>query len=125
MGFPSPAADYAESRLSIDELCTTNAAHVYLMRAASRSVREGIRSNALLVVDRTGQMCDGSILVMVREGEFHLKRLRIGNTRRLEALDNPQDSIEITEEMVLDRTEDASICFGVVTHVLNTLRVME
>lgn len=31
MGFPSPAQDYVENRLSLDEMCNTNGAAVYLL----------------------------------------------------------------------------------------------
>ena len=124
MGFPSPATDYVENRVSLDEVCTTYAAHVYLMRSASRSIREGIRKDALLVVNCTAKHIDGCILVMMVEGEFSLRRLRTGQPTRLEALDDPSDAIEVTEEMVLDSTNESGVCFGVVTHVLNTLKAL-
>ena len=51
MGFPSPAADYVEERISLDQRIITRPAATYFMRAGATHYREGILSGALLVVD--------------------------------------------------------------------------
>lgn len=51
MGFPSPAADYAESRISLDQQIIRHPSATYFMRAADSHHREGILQGALLVVD--------------------------------------------------------------------------
>jgi hypothetical protein len=51
MGFPSPAQDYVEQRISLDKRIITRPAATYFMRAGSTHYREGILSGALLVVD--------------------------------------------------------------------------
>ncbi|EEZ5249010.1 DNA repair protein, partial [Escherichia coli] len=41
MGFPSPAADYAESRISLDQQIIRHPSATYFMRAADSHHREG------------------------------------------------------------------------------------
>lgn len=123
MGFPSPAQDYTEKRLSLDSLCDTFRPSVYLIRAESYSRREGIRSHAMLVVNRSLKPAHGSIIVVRLHGEFHLRRVRLWPEPRLESLDNPACFDGLNPEGDLSDGEQ-TICFGVVTHVLNDLRVL-
>nr|WP_084635602.1 S24 family peptidase [Enterobacter sp. FB] len=74
MGFPSPAADYIEERISLDRRIITRPAATYFMRAGATHYREGILSGALLVVDASLSPCDGSLLVCTDEEEFRIKR---------------------------------------------------
>lgn len=76
MGFPSPAADYVEERISLDKRIITRPAATYFMRAGSTHYREGVLNGALLVVDASLTPCDGSLLVCTDEGEFRIKRYR-------------------------------------------------
>ncbi|GAB7440833.1 hypothetical protein OUHCRE11_00040 [Enterobacter asburiae] len=76
MGFPSPAADYVEERISLDKRIITRPAATYFMRAGATHYREGIISGALLVVDASLRPCDGSLLVCRMEGEMRIKRYR-------------------------------------------------
>mgnify|MGYP000588382727 CR=1 FL=1 len=48
MGFPSPATDYVEQRISLDERIITRPAATYFMRAGATHYREGILNGALL-----------------------------------------------------------------------------
>lgn len=59
MGFPSPATDYVEQRISLDERIITRPAATYFMRAGATHYREGILNGALLVVDASLSPCDG------------------------------------------------------------------
>lgn len=123
MGFPSPAQDYTEERLSLDSLCDTFRPSVYLIRAESCSRREGIRSHSMLVVNRSLKPVHGSIIVVRLNGEFYLRRVRLVPEARLESLDNPGCFEPLNQESDF-ADEDRAICFGVVTHVLNDLRVL-
>lgn len=68
MGFPSPAQDYVEERISLDQRIITRPAATYFMRAGSTHYREGILSGAILVVDASLSPCDESLLVCRQEG---------------------------------------------------------
>lgn len=74
MGFPSPAADFAEQRISLDERIVSRPAATYFMRAGGTQYREGILKGAMLVVDASLTPCDGSLLVCAVDGEFQVKR---------------------------------------------------
>lgn len=86
MGFPSPATDYVEQRISLDKRIITRPAATYFMRAGATHYREGILSGALLVVDASLIPCDGSLLVCTDEGEFRIKRYRTHPQPHLENL---------------------------------------
>lgn len=63
MGFPSPATDYQENRLSLDQHCNTGAPGVFFFRSDTYSFREGIKPGALLIVDFGGTPVDGSLVL--------------------------------------------------------------
>lgn len=75
MGFPSPAADYAESRISLDQQLIRHPSATYFMRAADSHHREGILQGALLVVDSSLTPVDGSLLVCAIEGGISHKEI--------------------------------------------------
>ena len=69
MGFPSPASDYVETRISLDQQLISQPAATYFMRASRSHFREGIIQGALLVVDASLSACDGSLLICAIDGE--------------------------------------------------------
>ncbi len=75
-GFPSPADDYVERRLSLDEHLVQHRESTFFMRVAGHSMRElGIFDGDLLVVDRSVPAAHGSVVVAVVDGEFTVKQL--------------------------------------------------
>lgn len=69
MGFPSPAADYIEGRISLDQKLISKPSAIYLMRASCSHFREGIIQGAQLIVDASLSPCDGSLMICAIEGE--------------------------------------------------------
>lgn len=119
MGFPSPAQDYVEQRISLDQRIITRPAATYFMRAGATHYREGILSGALLVVDASLSPCDGSLLVCACEGEFRIKRYRTSPKPHLENLDNGK------HEALPDKNEASDTSrpvFGVITYIINDAR---
>lgn len=123
MGFPSPAADYVENRISLDLMCNTHGASVYFFRAASASLRAGIKKDAVLIVNSALKAVDGSIIAAQLKGEFKLVRYRLNPEPHLEELSNPEQRLPLLANEVEDM--DTGMCFGVVTHCLNNLRTEE
>ncbi|MFH2134741.1 MAG: translesion error-prone DNA polymerase V autoproteolytic subunit [Pseudomonadota bacterium] len=75
-GFPSPADDYVEHRLSLDEHLIQHKESTFFMRVAGHSMRGmGIYDGDLLIVDRALPATDGCVVVAVLDGEFTLKQL--------------------------------------------------
>lgn len=75
-GFPSPADDYVERRLSLDEHLIQHRESTFFMRVAGHSMRDlGIFDGDLLVVDRSVPATHGCVVVAVIDGEFTVKQL--------------------------------------------------
>lgn len=75
-GFPSPADDFVERRLSLDEHLIQHKESTFFMRVAGHSMRGlGIYDGDLLIVDRSLPATHGCVVVAVIEGEFTVKQL--------------------------------------------------
>ena len=116
MGFPSPAQDYVEQRISLDNRIITRPAATYFMRAGSTHYREG--SGALLVVDASLTPCDGSLLVCRMESELMIKRYRNHPKPHLEDLQTGKRE----EIPVYDDGTSPDAIFGVITYIINDAR---
>jgi len=75
-GIPSPADDYVEHRLSLDEHLIQHKESTFFMRVSGDSMRGlGIFNGDLLVVDRSVPATSGSVVIAVVDGEFTVKQL--------------------------------------------------
>jgi len=75
-GFPSPADDYAEGRVDLNQHLINQPEATFLVRVAGESmVGCGIHDGDTLVVDRSVEPADRSIVVAVVDGEFTVKQL--------------------------------------------------
>lgn len=75
-GFPSPAADHIEARISLDELLNVKAPHIYLVRIEGDSmIGAGIFDGDLVLVDRSIDPCNNQIVIAAINGEPVCKRL--------------------------------------------------
>ena len=76
-GFPSPAEQYIEYPLDLNELLVHRPAATFFVRAAGDSMlNAGIRPGDILVVDRSLEASDGSIVIAAVDNEFTVKFLR-------------------------------------------------
>lgn len=104
-GFPSPAADFAEDRLCIEDYLVENEEATFFVRVKGHSAtRFGIHDGDLLVVDRSLQAVHGSVVVAVLDGAFTLKQLcfmrdgvllRAGNDNYPDILVNSEQELVI------------------------------
>jgi len=115
-GFPSPADDFLEKRLDLNDYLVKNKAATFLVRVEGTSMENaGIFDGDVLVVDRSIEASDGKIILGVLNGEFTVKRISIQKGRLFLVPENQQfKPIEVTEEM------DFKI-WGVVTFALHKL----
>ncbi len=82
-GFPSPAEQYLEPPLDLNELLVKRPAATYFVRVEGDSmVGAGIRDSDLLVVDRSLRPADGDVIIASVDGDFTVKTLRLGNGER-------------------------------------------
>lgn len=76
-GFPSPADDYLEQSLDLNEHLIKHPAATFFMRVAGDSMKNaGIFSGDTLIVDKAVSPEDDSIVIAVLNGEFMVKRLQ-------------------------------------------------
>ncbi len=116
-GFPSPAEQYIEKALDLNELLIRHPAATYFVRAAGESMRDaGIFSGDILVVDRSLDAENGDIVIASVDGEFTVKYLRRnGGPVWLEAANKDYSPIHFSEEQELK-------IFGVVTSVIHQIK---
>lgn len=109
-GFPSPAEQYIESPLDLNELLVAKPAATFFVKAEGDSMEDaGIRSGDLLVVDRSREPEDGDIVIAAVNGEFTVKYYRLKNGVPILLPGNPKyPTLEFQEGMELN-------IFGVVT----------
>jgi len=75
-GFPSPAADYIDEKLDLNEYCIINRAATFIVRVSGDSMEgAGIFDGDIAVIDRSLTSRHNDIIIGVVEGEFTIKRL--------------------------------------------------
>ena len=76
-GFPSPADDYVEDKLDLNQLLIHNKAATFFLRVKGDSmINAGIHDGDIIVVDRSITPTDGAVVVAVVDGELTVKRLK-------------------------------------------------
>ena len=112
-GFPSPADDFKEIRISLDKELVKNKAATFYARVSGESmVGAGLDDGDLLVIDRSLDPESGKIAVCFIDGEFTVKRIKkVGDRLYLMPENKKYKRIEIKEENEL-------IIWGVVEYVI-------
>ena len=113
-GFPSPAEGDIESYLDLNKHLIPKPASTFFVRVSGDSmVLAGINDGDILVVDRSLEAKNGSIVIAVLNGELTVKRLKLEEGRcYLKPENDSYEKIKVTPEM------DFSI-WGVVTSVIH------
>lgn len=90
-GFPSPADDYIEGRLSLDEHLISNRNATFFVRAKGNSmVGAGIFDGDLLIVDKSISPTSGQIVIAFIDDEFTVKRLILHDNKTILKAENPR-----------------------------------
>src|SRR3989449_10887446 len=77
-GFPSPADDYLEGALDLNEYLVTHKAATFFWRVTGDSmIGAGIHPGDLLIVDRSLEPKDVSVVIAILDGELTVKRLEV------------------------------------------------
>jgi len=113
-GFPSPASDYTDRSLDLNEYLIKHPAATFFIRVSGDSMTgAGIYSGDLLIVDRSIEARSGNIVLAVLNGEFTVKRLMChGGEFWLVPENISYNAIKIGE------TSDFAV-WGVVVHVIH------
>jgi len=115
-GFPSPADDFVEDSLDLNELLIRHPAATFFVRVQGDSMAEaGIHSGDILIVDRAVEAGDKSIVLAALNGELTVKRIRRRRGKVFLEPENPAyPSIEVTPDM-------EPHVWGVAIHVIHSL----
>ena len=115
-GFPSPADDFKEIRISLDEELVKNRAATFYARVSGESmVGAGLDDGDLLVIDRSLNAENGKVAVCFVDGEFTVKRIKKEEDRLYLMPENKKyKRIEIKEENEL-------IIWGIVEYVIKKI----
>lgn len=115
-GFPSPADDYVEQTLDLNQLLIQKPAATFFVRAEGESMLgAGIHNNDILVVDRSLEAISGKIVICALNGELTVKRLSRKQGHVVLLAENPDyPDIPIQDEVDL-------VIWGVVTNVIHSL----
>ena len=112
-GFPSPADDFKELRISIDQEVVKNEEATFYARVDGQSMQgAGLDDGDLLVIDRSKEPEENAIAVCFIDGEFTVKRLKVEAECIFLMPENPNyKPIKVTKDNQL-------IIWGVVTYVV-------
>ncbi|PSQ96819.1 MAG: umuD protein [Bacteroidetes bacterium SW_9_63_38] len=112
-GFPSPADDYVEQRLDLNEHLVQHESSTFFVRVAGRSMENAGIHDGDLVVDRAVEPTDGSVVVAALDGELTVKRYQKHDGRPVLVPEHDEHApipVEPGQDLVV---------WGVVQHVVH------
>lgn len=113
-GFPSPAQDYIEASLDLNQFLIAHPTSTFFVRVDGYSMIEaGIHPDDILIVDRSLDAIHNKIVIAILDGELTVKRLKIIKGEYWLTPENPEyEPTKIAEDI------DFTI-WGVVTYVIH------
>ncbi|MFT4578626.1 MAG: DNA polymerase V [Nitrospinales bacterium] len=115
-GFPSPADDYMEGALDLNEHIIKHPSATYFVKASGDSmIGAGIFNGDLLIVDRSLEASSGKVVIAEVDGQLTVKRLlKLNDGFSLQSENSSYPPIELHEG-------NEVVVWGVVTHVIHDL----
>jgi DNA polymerase V len=115
-GFPSPAADFDESKISLDAVLVKNREATFYAKASGTSmIGAGIDDGDILVIDRSLEPQNNKIAVCCIDGEFTVKRIKINKEGVILMPENKNfEPIKVNDENQL-------IIWGIVTYIIKKI----
>ncbi len=112
-GFPSPASDFEESRISLEKVVVKNKEATFYAKVSGESMKDaGLDDGDILVIDRSEELKNNKIAVCYLNGDFTVKSVKIEKDHIYLIPENKNyDPIKVTEE-------NEFIVWGVVTYVV-------
>ena len=113
-GFPSPAEDYMDLDLNLQDHLIQNPSATFCVRAVGESMNDAaIQSGDIMLVDKSLTPKNRSIVLAVIDGEFTIKRVNVSDKELYLMPENENfPPIKIAEEM------DFQV-WGVVTYIIH------
>ena len=115
-GFPSPAEEYMERSLDLNEYLAPYPEATFFVRVSGDSMTgAGIHHDDILVVDKSRQAVPGNVVIAVLDGEFTVKRLARKGAGLALLAENPD-----YPAILLGEETDFQV-WGVVRHVIHAV----
>jgi len=116
-GFPSPAQDYIDKKIDMNEHLISNECATFIVKVGSLSMKNaGIDIDDELIVDRSLDAKHDDIVVALIDNDFTVKRLKIEPQGSWLKAENPDyEDIHLLDGQQL-------IIWGVVTFILKKAR---
>lgn len=115
-GFPSPAQDYVDQCMDLNELCIRHPATAFFVRVKGDSMVEGgIGGGDVLIVEGSIEPRHGDIVIACIDDSLTVKRLEIHPEPRLVPMNRAYQPIAINPD-------NETNIVGVVTNVIHPLR---
>ncbi|WP_353164877.1 translesion error-prone DNA polymerase V autoproteolytic subunit [Acinetobacter sp.] len=136
-GFPSPAEDYIDKTVDMNDLLISNRDATFIVQVESLSMKDvGIEVNDYLIVDRSIRSQHYDIVVAFIDNEFTVKRMMITQQMSHQELfdifhnDNELKDLpavwlkpeNIEYQPILPRSEQELVIWGVVTKVIKNFK---
>ena len=114
-GFPSPADDFLEKPLDLNEHLIRRPASTFFVRVQGESMTgAGLFPGSILIVDRSVKPRQDSIVVAILDGEFTVKRIRREAGQFILYPDNPQF------QPIMIKSGQEFAVWGVVIHAIRS-----
>lgn len=113
-GFPSPAADYVQRELDLNEFLVQHKASTFMaLVEGSSMVDANIHDGDIVIIDRAIEPISKSLVAAVLDGGFLIKRyLKQGGSIILKSENSAYPSITVSEDMDFE-------IWGVVTYIIH------
>ena len=116
-GFPSPADDFKEVRISLDrELIKNKEATFYARVSGDSMVDAGLDDGDLLVIDRSLSPENGKIAICFIDGDFTVKRIKKERDKFYLIPENKN------YKKIRIKKEDTLLIWGIVTYVIKKIK---
>lgn len=115
-GFPSPAIDFEDNKMSLDKFLVKNHEATFYAKADGDSmIGAGIDDGDIMIIDRSLLPADNKIAVCCIDGEFTVKRIKIEKEGIYLIPENKDfQPIHVTES-------NQFIVWGIVTYVIKAI----
>jgi DNA polymerase V len=115
-GFPSPAQDYVDQCMDLNEMCIRHPATAFFVRVKGDSMVEGgILDGDILIVEGSFEPRHGDIVAACIDDSLTVKRLELYPEPRLVPMNRAYQPISISPE-------NETNIVGVVTNIIHPLR---
>jgi DNA polymerase V len=116
-GFPSPAEDYTEAGIDLNQKLVPHPNSTFLVRVEGDSmIGAKIFTGDLLVIDRSVEAKTGDVILAVVDGEFTVKRYKLHPRGVILEPANPRfDPIVVRGDMTFQ-------IWGVVTNTIRSIK---